>query len=569
MNKTAIIYCRVSTNKQENDWDSLNRQEIACKEYCKNHWIDSMWVFKESYSWKTSNRPILKEAISNAIANKVNYFVVFDIDRFSRWGFAKYTQIKEELSNNWIKLQDTKNIIGDDKIVISNEKIDMWIYKWNKENSNEMTEMVMSAQAHIEWKKILQRTIPKEILLEQQWYQVRQANFWYKNERIKTPDWKKVIQIKDWEYWDCIIELFELRAKGQRTDKEIAAILNAKWYRNKKWKELKIWYLQSIIKNPVYAWVISNKWNWWEVIKTAYNWLISIETFNKANRWRIKIIKLANDDLVIEYKDKYDKEVGTSPIIEKRKNYNSDYPYAKVLQCPHCWWELTANTSKSKNWTLHYYYQCKWKWWVKHKNYSIRRDEVWKNIKSYFENIIIDEDILKLYDKLSEEVYNEQKEELSIISKSNINEIKKLELRKKEILSNIDKLLDFPSILESKNKELEDTKIKIEELKNYNEHSINQMNLERFKSFSKTAITHLNNIVTEAEKPELINLAFNIVFDWKIEYEKLSYHTPLIMEKSAILSQQKNPSCDEFSLNLRWQPHCESNTARRIWSPEF
>ena len=184
--KTAIIYNRVSTKKQLNDWASLENQEKACREFCKNNDIKVIWVYKEAFTWKKKSRPIFNEAINNAKENNVDFFVVFDIDRFSREWYWAYTDIKTDLYKSWIELRDSKNIIQWNNIVIKNDIIDMKQYEWNIENSSEYAEVMMSTQAKIEWKKIIQRTIPREIELEQMWYKVRQANFWYENKKIKT-----------------------------------------------------------------------------------------------------------------------------------------------------------------------------------------------------------------------------------------------------------------------------------------------------------------------------------------------------------------------------------------------
>lgn len=53
----------------------------------------------------------------------------------------------------------------------------------------------------------------------------------------------------------------------------------------------------------------------------------------------------------------------------------------------------------------------------------------------------------------------------------------------------------------------------------------------------------------EKEKPYIINLVFDVVFDWRIEYEKINYHTPFFHSFSANLRQQKNPSNEEFVEN--------------------
>lgn len=552
--KKAIIYCRVSTQKQQREWESLENQESVCRLYCEKNSLDVIWVYKEAFTWKKSNRPVFNEAFKNAIKNQVSYFVVFDIDRFSREWFWIYSTLKDELSNNWIALRDSKNIIWESNIVVENSIVDMKQYKWNMENKNEMAEMVYSAQAKIEWNKIIQRTIPREIILEQEWYQVRPSNFWYKNKKISTTNGKKTIQIKDWIEWDWIIEMFVNRAEGIYSDQEIVDRLNLKWFKTRNWKDLTVKLMQVYIKKPIYTWIVLSKWTWNKPIKAKYEWLVSIETWNQANRWKVRINKIDNDTVSIEYNNK-DNSISELPIIEKRKNYNSEYRYSKVLKCPICSWVLTGNTSKSRDWTLHYYYQCRWKNWEKHKTYTLRRNISDENIDNILKWIKINDDVFELFDKIVEEVYEERKEELKDNNVNYINKLNELSKKEKEITDNIDKIINFPSILEIKNKELEIIKVEKINIETKIKEVSRVWNLEKFKFYSKQVITHLDKLVLEKEKPELIGLVFDIVFDWRIEYEKISYHTQFFNSFSSDLSQQKNPSCDEFSLNSKWHLH--------------
>ncbi len=232
--KTAIIYCRVSTTKQENHGSSLANQEEACRRYCKENWLQVLRVFNEAFTWKSILRPILTESIKYAKENNVSHFIIFDIDRFMRKWFDAYSEVKKELETYNIKLKDCKNIIWDNRTVIENDIIDMSQYQWNIENSSEIAEVMVSTQAKMEWKKILQRTIPKEILLEQQWYQVRDTNYWYQNKRIPTHEWRKTIQVKHPIEWDFVIEMFEKRAEWIMSDKEIVNRLVLKWCNQEK-----------------------------------------------------------------------------------------------------------------------------------------------------------------------------------------------------------------------------------------------------------------------------------------------------------------------------------------------
>jgi DNA invertase Pin-like site-specific DNA recombinase len=48
--KRAIIYCRVSTDKQEQDGESLEYQEEKCRRYAELHDLDVLMVLKEAKS---------------------------------------------------------------------------------------------------------------------------------------------------------------------------------------------------------------------------------------------------------------------------------------------------------------------------------------------------------------------------------------------------------------------------------------------------------------------------------------------------------------------------------------
>ncbi|MFK7779772.1 MAG: recombinase family protein [Candidatus Gracilibacteria bacterium] len=552
--KKAVIYCRVSTSKQKNNGDSLNGQEKACRTYCKNNSIQVVGVYKEAFTGKKKKRPVFDEAINNAKENNVEYFIVFDIDRFSREGYGVYSELKEDLYNNGIILKDSKNIIGDTNIVMKNDIVDMEQYKWNTESTSEYAEVMISTQAKIEGKKIIQRTIPREIELEQLGYQVRQANLGYINTKERTPYGKVTIQIKHPIEGEWLEEIFESRAKGYLTDEEIVDNVNTKGFISKRGNKLTVKQLQMFIKMPVYAGIISSKWTGYKPIRTAYKGLIDINIWNKANRGKITIIEIDDKEVKIEYKNK--KEITINqPIIETRKNYNNSFPYTKALKCPVCSSILTGNTSTGGNGKLHHYYQCRGKGGIKHKNYTIRRDESHNQIEEIFKNIKIENEGFKLFDEISEEIYIENKEKFKeniIDYNKNLQELNKKE---KSIIDSIDKVINFPILLEAKNKELEDIKSEKYKVELKKEGGETTTSLDKFRYHSKRVITHIEELALQKENPELINLAFDIVYDGRIEYENIKHHTPVFTTYPASLSQQKNPQNEDLVGNLKWQSH--------------
>ncbi|NCO31738.1 hypothetical protein GW891_02835 [bacterium] len=51
------------------------------------------------------------------------------------------------------------------------------------------------------------------------------------------------------------------------------------------------------------------------------------------------------------------------------------------------------------------------------------------------------------------------------------------------------------------------------------------ININTFKSYSINLIKHIDKIVQQKEKPDMISLAFDIMFNERIVFEKLDYQT--------------------------------------------
>lgn len=559
MIKRAIIYCRVSTTKQANDWDSLNNQEKACRNYCDNKNIKVLAVYQEAFTWKSSNRPKFDEAKNYAKVNHIDYFVIFDIDRFSREWFWAYSKLKQELTDNWIQLLDSKSIIGETTIIHKNELIDMNQYKWNSENNSEITEAFFATQAYSEWKKILQRTIPREIQLEQMGYKVREANFWYINKKINSHllnGKKATIQIEHPIEWPWIKEIFLKRSEWCYTDEEIVDVLNAKWFLTRRNKKLTTKKLQVIIQYPIYAWIVLWKWTGNKAVLAPYKWLVSIETWNKANKWKISIIQTESDEIHINYGNDSNLRINM-PIKKVRKSYNPDFCFSRVFKCPICWGYLTWSSSRGQNWKQHHYYFCKWKGKESntHTAYSIRRDEVHEAVYNSFKNIKISDSFYKVFEEVSIKVYEKRKNEVEKEFEQFKSRKKELEIKEQEIINSIDKLINYPQLLDIKNKELENIKNEQKNLSLHSERNKKDLSLWKYLYYSKQLLKHIEELLKQKERPELIQLVFDIYYGWSIVYEDIISQTPDIPEFSSILKQKKSSNDENFSKNHIWQAH--------------
>jgi site-specific DNA recombinase len=99
--KRAVIYCRVSTDKQEQDGESLEYQETKCRGYAELHDIDIVIVLHEAKSGYihytlrdklTFARQLVRDHMADMI-------IVFDLRRFSR-NFVHSAMIFEEIESN-------------------------------------------------------------------------------------------------------------------------------------------------------------------------------------------------------------------------------------------------------------------------------------------------------------------------------------------------------------------------------------------------------------------------------------------------------------------------------------
>ena len=84
--KRAVIYCRVSTDKQEVEGESLEYQETKCRSYAELHDMDVVIVLLEAksgfihYSLR-EKLTIARQFIRDGLADVI---IVFDLRRFSR-----------------------------------------------------------------------------------------------------------------------------------------------------------------------------------------------------------------------------------------------------------------------------------------------------------------------------------------------------------------------------------------------------------------------------------------------------------------------------------------------------
>ncbi len=151
--KRAIIYCRVSTDKQEQDGESLEYQEEKCRQYAEMRDMDVLMVLKEAksgfihYSLReqlTLARQFIRDKMADVI-------IVWDLRRFSR-NFVHSAMIFEEIESHGAEIVSVSENIDNSltgKLIRS-------ILAWSAESERE--KILEYANRH--WQSRLEHNLP-------------------------------------------------------------------------------------------------------------------------------------------------------------------------------------------------------------------------------------------------------------------------------------------------------------------------------------------------------------------------------------------------------------------------
>lgn len=381
-NKNCIIYCRVSTAKSAQEGESLDTQDTNCRKFVEGkgfNIVPNGKVFRETFSGRKDTRPVLEEIFEYIEKNpgKVRYFVFRVIDRFTRGGSYSYEGIKNRLAAYGVEMIDTYGVIQPMKNTLEHVGFE---YDWSRTSPSEIAETVIANTAKAEVTNILTRMIGREIELANQGFQIRQAADGFRNTRTVIDGKKKVIQVAEPERSKFFIEMFNLRAAGTHGDKEIVKRINAMGYRTKvqsQWDRahetiigtrggvpLTVKHLQEIIARPIYCGIVCERWTRFQPIKAQYDGLVSIETFNQANRGKVFIRKGSSS---VEILYDHQPERKTAAYIYD----NPLFPYKKLVLCPSCHKPFFGSSPKGRSGQSFPTYHCA----RKHKYIGVPKEE--------------------------------------------------------------------------------------------------------------------------------------------------------------------------------------------------
>lgn len=364
--KNAVAAIRVSSTKQGTDGDSPEAQKEQADRYAeiKGLTIKKYFTFLESAS---KEQQPMQEAIDYCKnpKNNVQFFIIKSIDRFTRGGSDFYGPLKKQLEQHSVSLIDIYGVINPQK-VNTLEHLDVE-YGWSVYSPTQKAEILEAERSKDELRDIMSRMIGAQIRYARMGYWVRRAPFGFTEDRLETANGKRCVLRPHPEEASYITKMFEMRCKGTLDDHQIVDEINKLGYKSrvelirdknnrariiarKGGNELDVKTLWRYIENPTYAGVNFEKWLQGKALKLRFDGLVSIETFNKANRGKITLIDKGDEVIVKRRKP--------PEYLVKKGVRNPDFPYKRVVMCPHCQKPLFGSASRGKLGKYYPAYHC-------------------------------------------------------------------------------------------------------------------------------------------------------------------------------------------------------------------
>ena len=544
MKKYAVIYCRVSTPNQTKG-ESLDNQEMLCRAFAlgKNLKVKDEVVFKEPYSGRKDDRPELKNMLEYVKNNSdhIQAVIIRDIDRMVRGGVEQYSHLKKTLSKYGVDLIDTTGIIQPQKNALEHTGFE---YDWSKYTPSESAEIMKAHSSKEEVRNILTRTIGAEIQLAKKGFSVREANIGLKNTQIIDTDGKEKITLEPHPVeskW--IIEMFKLRADGIYSDDGIVEKVNAMGFKtrlqNKRDKNGKIIGKQGGLKldkkmmgkylmKPVYAGIRCEKWTNHLPIKIPYfSGIISIDTFNKANRGKIAIVEHENEQLEIVNNK-------TPKQISHKKN-NPLYPYKGLVLCPECKKPFLASASTGKSGKKHPAYHCS----RGHKRYGIRKKVFEDNIESLLKRIKINKAFLKLFEAVFIKTWEQEKGSAETRSIDYGKRVIELKQEQKSLYEQW-KMCDSEFVKKKLAEEMEEKETDIAiATQERNKAEYEDVDITSKINYALYFMEHLEDFLLPCDNLEEFKVIFSLIFEKFPTYEEIKNGTPKLSLVFDLLTNKK------------------------------
>jgi site-specific DNA recombinase len=398
--KKAVAYIRVSDVRQL-DGESPETQREKIEQYAKDNNIEIVpdgWFFDQGKSAKNADREELKNLLSFALKykGKIDHVIVYKMSRASRDMESYYTGIKALLKSKGITLRSATEHMVDDT------------------TQGRFMEGLLILLAQMENDGKSDYTVDNMRSLAEQGYWQHPPVVGYEMAKIANSIGKPRPTLKPNAMAPKVRDVLERFSLGDITKAELVEYAASVGLQSRYGKKIGKDSLNRLLKNPVYAGYISDKFTDYELIEGKHLGLISKDTYER------------NMGLL------YGKNTRKGELhIQKNKSY----PLKGLVLCWNCSNPLYASAPKTGNGGYSPRYHCARKS-CKGIVKSVKAQQVHDDFELLLKRIKPSDEILKLYktvlvreagnelNKLNQHIAS-LREELTGIDLSRINVIKK------------------------------------------------------------------------------------------------------------------------------------------------
>lgn len=441
--KRAVIYLRVSTEEQVDNF-SLDTQEDICKKEAEKRGYEIAETFREEGRSAKSilGRPVLINLLEYCRKNKktVQAVFVYRLDRISRVT-GDYLAIRKKLAENEITIVSATEPTGDSPTEKLVETILAGFAQLDNDIRSERAKNGM--RARFLTGALVNGKVPLGYMV--------QGGF----------------AVKDTGSWDNVKRAWDLMSTGTKSLREMAKIMND-WGLREKFHgrefSLRTQRLSVLFRSKFYIGVMTSK-AYKEEIRGQHVPMITEQQFYKVQA----ILDGRNPNIVAS---------------AKRVHSRSDFPLRRIIKCVRCGFGLTGGWSKGRH-ARYAYYRCAGKC----NCVSIKVDDLEVALVSLLKEITPKEECLNLFIKSLYETYHERTSRLQKIKNEADSEIERLKaLRKTLVEKNISGVYS-DEVFKEQNLTLEEKMTKVQIVKD--DATVDKYNIDAVTSFIKTLLADL------------------------------------------------------------------------------
>jgi site-specific DNA recombinase len=524
--ENAVAAIRVSSVKQGTQGDSPEAQKEQIERFAESHniVIKKFFVFLESAS---KEQQPMQEAIDYCKnpKNEIRLFIIKSIDRFTRGGSYSYDHLKLQLEKGNVSLIDIYGIIGSQK-VNTLEHLGVQ-YNWSIYSPTQKAEILEAERAKDEMRDIMSRMIGAQIRYCRMGYWVRRAPYGFVEAKAETANGKRCVLEPHPKEAPYIIKMFELRAANTLDDQQIIEEVNKLGYKSrvelirdknnrsrivaeKGGNPLDMKTLMRYIETPTYAGINNETWLQGNAIKMRFKGLVSIEVFNKANRGKVVI---GDDSGEVSIKRRKPPE-----YLVKKGVRNPDFPYKKMVMCPHCEKPLFGSASRGRLGKYYPAYHCN----KRGHYFRVTKADFDKTIESFVKSLVVAPERVS---ELEQAVLDERQRRQQDLQKQDVD----LDSRIQEQKVSVNLIMGKLKVLSSETaiKYMEEELVRVEEhlatlLDEKEKVQMNQpIDMGVVMKYARYFLEHLEYLLLEQMNPMARAGYFGVVFDKAPTYQEI------------------------------------------------